>query len=249
MKVITVIVATYNPGSSIVHCLNSITTQLSDKVELVIVDGGSTDATKEIIEMYGSSVSLFISEKDNGIYDAWNKGIRASSGEWIMFIGADDILLQGALSHYLEFIENNDVSEFDFICAEDEYVDGSGNLLNVYGKEPSWDNLKYSISVAHVAALHSRERLFGQVGLFDTSFPICADYEMLLRKGRNLKYAYLKHRIARMTCGGASCSMKALMEAFSVRKKHHTIPLFVNLVLTAKDMLVYLTYWLRHRSI
>ena len=99
---ISIVIATYNAGKTLCNCLNSIVTQLTDDVELVIIDGGSRDNTNSIIESYGSQIAYHISEPDKGIYDAWNKGVKKAKGDWIMFVGADDVLLPEAIQTYLE---------------------------------------------------------------------------------------------------------------------------------------------------
>jgi glycosyltransferase involved in cell wall biosynthesis len=136
-KEISIIIATFNAAETLRECLDSIVTQLNDKIELILVDGGSKDTTNEIIESYGTFIDVHISEPDKGIYDAWNKGVKLSSGNWVMFIGADDLLLPNALATYLEAIENtSDITSYDYICAHNEYVDMKGRLLKILGNNP-----------------------------------------------------------------------------------------------------------------
>ena len=73
--------------------------QKTSDCELIIIDGDSSDSTLEIIKSFGDEIDVLISEPDNGIYDAWNKGINVSQGKWIMFLGADDQLFPNALSN------------------------------------------------------------------------------------------------------------------------------------------------------
>lgn len=98
---ISIVIATFNAAKTLERCLQSIVPQLTDATELVIVDGGSEDETLSIIKKYEQYVAYTVSEPDKGIYDAWNKGVKVAHGEWIMFIGADDILLPNALTLYL----------------------------------------------------------------------------------------------------------------------------------------------------
>ena len=85
----TVIVASYNCESTLADCLNSIVFQ-TVKSELIFIDGGSTDSTNRIIKNYEDNLSYYISEKDQGVYDAWNKALKKATGEWIIFLGSDD---------------------------------------------------------------------------------------------------------------------------------------------------------------
>ena len=124
---ISIIIATYNASKTLKTCLDSIVPQLCTEAELIIVDGASKDNTNDIIKSFGDNVSVHISEPDKGIYDAWNKGVALSHGEWVMFIGADDILLSNAVSTYLNTIKNTaDIDSYDYICAHNEYVNEEG---------------------------------------------------------------------------------------------------------------------------
>src|SRR2546426_834552 len=89
---LSIVIVVYNAGSTLKHAIESVLNQTYKNIELIIIDGGSNDNTLQIINNYSSQIGYFISEKDNGIYDAMNKGILAAKGDWILFLGADDIL-------------------------------------------------------------------------------------------------------------------------------------------------------------
>ena len=95
---VSIIVSTYNADAFLAGCIESIIDQTYPYIELIIIDGGSTDATLSIIEYYQKHVTFFVSELDMGIYDAWNKGLSVATGDWIAFVGADDILLPNAIA-------------------------------------------------------------------------------------------------------------------------------------------------------
>lgn len=90
---ITVITVSYNAVSSIEDTIKSVINQSYKNIEFIIIDGQSTDGTVDIIKKYEKQIAYWTSEPDNGVYDAMNKGIDKSTGEWIIFLGADDILL------------------------------------------------------------------------------------------------------------------------------------------------------------
>lgn len=243
-KQISIIIATYNAGKTLKQCLESIIPQKGNDIELIIIDGNSTDDTLQIIEQYQSFIDYTISESDKGIYDAWNKGILASSAKWIMFIGADDELKPGALDDYCNYISNIRESEaYDYICAQDNYVRFDGSLIKIIGREPSWENMRYYMAAAHVASLHNKEKLFNEVGLYNTDYSICADYELLLRKKDKLKYKFLQgHIIANMREGGMSMSTRAIFQTYQIRKKHQTINGLINFLILLKSLLFYKFY-------
>ena len=100
MKKISIIIATYNAEKTLQRCFDSIRNQKNEKIELIVIDGNSNDNTLSIIESNADIVDYYVSESDKGIYDAWNKGVKVSTGEWIEFLGADDKLLPDSLPLY-----------------------------------------------------------------------------------------------------------------------------------------------------
>lgn len=247
-KQISIIIATYNASFTIKKCLESIAPQKTNQCELLIIDGNSTDNTLSIVNCYESVVDRYICESDTGIYDAWNKGIKLSKGEWLMFIGADDILLPNAINDYLKILNSNDlVKDVDYICAKNEYVDKNGKLLKILGSEPSWNKMRKINVAAHVASLHNKDRLFNEIGLYDLNFKICADYELLLRKGNKLKYLFIPSHIARMMIGGMSFSTKALIETYHIRAKHSGINPFLNFLIFLANCVAYTLFVIRKK--
>ena len=122
----TIITASYNSERTIQQTFNSLLKQQTKPDEYVVVDGGSTDGTVELIkkaqqEFQSIGISFkWISEPDNGIYNAWNKGIALSSGKWISFIGSDDEYSKNALTEYDKCIAKN--PKADFVTAKAKLV-------------------------------------------------------------------------------------------------------------------------------
>ena len=88
MPSVSVIVSTLNDGDKLQMTIESFINQDYENKELLVIDGLSTDSTTEICKKYQNVISVYVSEKDSGIYDAWNKGLKFSKGEWITFLGA-----------------------------------------------------------------------------------------------------------------------------------------------------------------
>lgn len=245
---ISIIIATYNASKTLNICLDSIVPQLTNETELIIVDGNSNDNTNDIIDSYGDKVAVHISESDNGIYDAWNKGIILSKGEWIMFIGADDILLPNAINTYLSTIRNTEnIDSYDYICAHNEYVDQEGRLLKILGKKPIWSEVRFKMTMAHVASLHNRKNLFDLIGNYNIQYRICADYELLMRKKDRLHSLFIDERIARMKVGGMSFSIKAIKETYKIRKLYSSLPVLMNELYFIRDVLAFYFFIFRKR--
>jgi glycosyltransferase involved in cell wall biosynthesis len=89
---ITFVLAIFNASKTLTQCLNSVAQQSCKDFELVVIDGGSTDGSVEILRSQASHFAYWTSEPDRGVYDAWNKALQHARGEWICFLGADDYL-------------------------------------------------------------------------------------------------------------------------------------------------------------
>jgi glycosyltransferase involved in cell wall biosynthesis len=209
---ISIIVATYNAASYLERLIDSIRIQNVDNLEFIIIDAGSRDGTVELIEKHSEKISYWISESDSGIYDAWNKGVKASSGDWIMFLGADDQLLPGALEKYLAFMAKlPNIDKLDYISSRMKMIDLQGHFIRLKGWAWEWPLFLKDMTVAHPGSLHSK-KLFDQYGIFDISYKITGDYELLLRPREKLKAAFFDDVTVLMQEGGASDSLKAIRE-------------------------------------
>lgn len=217
-KIISIIIATFNSEKTLEKCLNSIIKQKDNSIEIIIIDGSSTDQTKKIIENYSKHIDYVISELDDGIYDAWNKGIKVSSGQWIMFVGSDDELRDECISTYKKQILDH--RYYDYICGRIMFVNSKGIKLQEFGQPYDWSRFKTIMNLAHVSALHNR-RLFDKLGHYDTTFKICGDYEFLLRKKNKLKVKFIDEIFANMLIGGISYnSFDGIKETKNAKLKH-----------------------------
>lgn len=235
MKELSIIIATYNAETTLQQCLDSIISQKDEAIELIIIDGGSKDETINIVNRNSDFIDKYISEPDNGIYDAWNKGIKISTGHWIMFVGADDTILPNTLSDYVDFASNADDSN-DIITAKSNFVDLKGHTIKIVGEPYSWERYKKNMNISHGSTLHNR-RLFREVGPYNINYKICADYELLMRKGALLKGLFYDHVILEFKIGGASFSFRCQKDTFDIRRKYNTVPTIINFFLSAKRVL------------
>lgn len=238
---ISIIIATFNAAKTIKSCIESILSQKNYNVELIIIDGLSSDDTIEIINSYKSEIDYLLSECDSGVYHAWNKGISIAKGNWIMFIGADDVLLPNSISEILQFIALNKKRDIDYISAKNIYIDVKDNFIKIIGEEFLWSKMKTVMCVAHVGSLHNRN-LFNEVGLYSMKYKICADYDLLLRKKNQLRALFINTEIAKMKIGGMSFSLNALIEVFKIRRAHSTLPFVFNLLYFLKDFFLFYTF-------
>ena len=215
---ITIICATYNAASTLNDFFSSIRKQTCKDFELIIIDGASIDNTKQLIEKNKDIISNYISEPDKGIYDAWNKGIKMASHDWICFVGADDIMLPDFVKIYSHTIENNKDQDLDYITSKVNYIDSDGRTILTLGKEWKWSEFRWRMTTAHVGSLHHKN-LFREVGNYNTDYKIVGDYELLLRKKENLSTKYIDQFTINMRAGGISISVAALKERYKAQRK------------------------------
>ncbi len=195
---ISVVTVVFNGAKTLKNTIESVIPQLGDDVEYIIIDGGSTDGTIEIVREYEHHLAYWISERDSGIYDAWNKAIDVSKGEFISFVGADDVLEPFACATYIEKIRSH--PQIEYWSSRVIFGERKGRVI---GRPWHWHDFKRYMTVAHVGSLHRRD-LFARHGKYDTAFRIAGDYEFLLRVGKNLKAGFVDAVTARMGDGGIS---------------------------------------------
>lgn len=223
---ITIITASFNAATLIQRCIESVKAQDCPGVDHVVIDGGSNDGTLDVLRRNANTLAAWISEPDQGIYDAWNKGLAIARGEWIGFLGADDVLLPGALSLYAESIRANAGAEYISSKVRHVYGDGRSRII---GETWSWPRFQRLMTVAHPGSLH-RKSIFQRLGLYDTSYRITGDYELLLRAGSTLNAVFLPQVTVQMGGGGVSDSRAALDEASRAKRTTGGRSAFANTV-------------------
>ena len=205
---ISIITICLNSDKTISDTLCSIAEQTHTDIEHIIVDGGSQDGTVKLAHTLGLSNKIVISEPDNGIYDAMNKGLRISSGDVIGFLNADDMYVSnGILKTVNERMQGNSLDAF---YGDIEFVN-PGNLNKPIRRyrsnrfEPK--RLDYGSMPAH-PALFLRREVYERYGAFKTNYRIAGDFELIARIFRDgdLSYSYLPQVLVRMRTGGISTS-------------------------------------------
>jgi glycosyltransferase involved in cell wall biosynthesis len=200
----SIVIPIYNAGETIAGTLTSIVDQTFKDFEIIVIDGVSTDSTIPIISEFARRDERIIikSEPDSGVYDAMNKGIACSKGEWILFCGADDTLYnQNVLEDVFKLMsEVNAVFVYgDVIMGGDTQWASKGTL---YAGEFDLKKLLKQ-NICHQAIFYKRE-IFERLGHFDNNFKVAADWDFNLRCFAKERVAYIKKTIAVYSAGGIS---------------------------------------------
>ncbi len=164
-----------NCVETIGRTIESVLREKDDSIEYVVIDGGSTDGTLEIINQYKEYIDVFISEKDNGLYDAFNKCIRNVSGDYVIILAADDYLLNGAINRFKENVRmDTDIWSGSVVIKYDGYY-------QYMFSENDLSMLKYCCSLRHPATFFKRE-IFNKYNCFyDASLKISGDRDIFLQ--------------------------------------------------------------------
>lgn len=240
---ISVITVCFNAAETIKSTIDSIASQRHQNIEHIIVDGGSTDGTREII-CSSDSVSKYVFEPDDGIYDAMNKGIKAASGDIVGILNADD------------FYANENVLSNVATAFSDPLIDTVYGDLVYVDKENTDKIIRYWKSQCFVPGLFQRgwmpahptffvrKHYFDELGYYDTEYKIQSDFELTMRflEIYRLTSVYLPNIMIKMRIGGASNNslrniIKGNIEAFKACKKNNlNIPFYFNLIKTASRL-------------
>jgi glycosyltransferase involved in cell wall biosynthesis len=215
MLKISVVTAVFNGRETIGQTIESLIAQECVEIEYIVVDGGSTDGTLQILERYRPNIDILISERDNGIYDALNKGLRAATGDVIAFLHSDDLLAErDVLSKIAAAFQE---SEADAVYADLVYV-GRRSIDTVirYWRAGEFTRLKLALGwMPPHPTLCVRRSLYERTGGFDESFDISADYDLILRLFSlpRVRIIYVPQVMVKMRAGGVSNrSLPALLK-------------------------------------
>ena len=183
-------------GKIKVSIINSVLNQTYNNIEYIIVDGMSTDGTWQKICMYKDKISVLIHEKDNGLYDAMNKGISQATGDIIGIVNGDDWYEPNAVQTIVQNIENN----IDIYYARMNIIDNDGNVLMV-SLPDQIDDIWYRM-IPH-PTVFVRKSVYEKYGAFDLNYSIVADYEMIFRFYLlGVKFRYIDRVITNFRQGG-----------------------------------------------
>lgn len=232
---ISIITVCYNSASTIADTIASVANQDYNNIEHIIIDGGSTDGTVDIIAK-APSVTRFVSEPDNGIYDAMNKGIAMASGDVVGILNSDDFYaIDNAVSQVAEAFKDQAV---DACYADLIYVDqaDTNKVVRYWRSRPFIPGLfRWGWMPAH-PTFFVRRKYFDEFGCYDLNYRLQSDFELTMRflEVQRLHSVYLPVVLIKMRMGGATNQslkniIKGNIEAYRACKKNHlkVSPLFI----------------------
>jgi glycosyltransferase len=203
---ITIITVTYNSAATLAETLRSVAAQTHPDIEHLVIDGASTDDTLAVVRAHGAHVTATLSEPDEGIYDAMNKGLRLATGDFVGFLNADDMFGDADSVRHIASAASSPSTDAVY-----------GDLLYVHKDRPQdsvryWrsgeferSRLPYGWMPPH-PTLYVRRTRIAELGPFNATYRIAADYEFVLRylSRPGIGVAYIPKVLVRMRTGGAS---------------------------------------------
>ena len=230
---VSIVTVCKNSAATITKTIASVLEQTHSGLEYIIIDGASTDGTQDIIKSFGRSIEVFISEPDDGIADAFNKGILRASGSIVGLINADDCLLPGVIDKINKFFAAH--LDVDVLHGDVLLYDGSHLIKKIRPAGRWW--YPWRLVLFNHPATFVRRSVYEKYGLFDTNYRIAMDVEIFLRwKSCGVKVAYLPEVFVNMNCGGASGKYAEVgfREASKAFLRYESSPFWVNIQLVSK---------------
>ncbi|MEO6917078.1 MAG: glycosyltransferase family 2 protein [Chitinophagaceae bacterium] len=230
---VSIIIPTYNSSKTLLSCLRSITTQDFQNIQVLIMDGKSTDDTTLIAQSVAKDYTFvqYESKPDNGIYDAMNKGAATATGEWLIFMGADDELHDHTvLSRISTILLTTDA---DFVYGNAELIgDSSWAKHGTIYDGPFPLRKLFKKNICHQAVFY-RRHLFTSIGNYNTRFTVCADWDFNFRCFAKGKVQYADQVISKFAGGGYSTNVTVddfNNESIFLLKKYFDISFFNSLL-------------------
>jgi glycosyltransferase involved in cell wall biosynthesis len=229
---VSIITVVLNGQCHLEQTIKSVIDQTYENVEYIIIDGGSTDRTLDVIRKYEGAIDYWVSEPDEGIYDAMNKGIGTASGEWIWMLNSDDSLINGAIrTVFSEKTVNFPDSVAVYGCLTKSF-EGFNLIIGDRGLCYGEKTIRFN----HPATVMHRS-LFKEYGNFDTAYKYSSDYDFFTRLvGNGVKFDFVDEVLVNMRPEGSSDRVsnyfKRAKEHFAIDKKYFPYPAVIkNLIL------------------
>ncbi|WP_316816481.1 glycosyltransferase family 2 protein [Pedobacter nyackensis] len=241
---LSVITIVYNNVKDIERTMLSVLNQAYSNIEYIIIDGASTDGTKDLIYKYKSKLTQFISEPDKGIYDAMNKGLYLATGDYILFMNSgDEIYAPETVAEVFGTAASADIyyGETEMF---DEQWKSLGQRRHSTPEDFNWKSFRYGMNISHQAIYVKRDI----AEPFDLQYKYSADIDWIIRAAKNASSIVNTHMyVAKYLVGGVSKKkhLASLKERFQILTKYYgLIPNLINHVFISFNLA---QYYIRHR--
>jgi len=222
---ISIITVTCNAETTIENSIKSVVNQTYPDIEYIIIDGASTDKTFDIIQKYNDKLAYFISEPDNGIFNAMNKGIKVSTGDVLYFLNANDYLFdEKIIENAISFLKK---TKAKIIFGDMSFIEENGQEKErrIYSDV---DKLFFiNECICHQGIFYKRE-IFDKCGLYDENYKLTADYNLNVKAiiEKKMEIKYFPKTIAKFTLGGQSNSTNEELKKLAAMEKQKIISLY-----------------------
>jgi glycosyltransferase involved in cell wall biosynthesis len=214
---VSIITVVFNGAKHLEQTIHSVLNQSYKNIEYIIIDGGSTDGTVDIIKRYEKELAYWQSEHDGGIYFAMNKGISLAKGELIGILNADDFYLPGTVQ---KIINTDKFIHADIYHGDMQYI--TENAIPISIAKPDITKMNEMPAISHPTCFVKRAT-YDKAGMFDTQYKISSDYDFLLRcLKKNLAFHYIPEPLTCFRLGGMSGSCASNIEGYRIMKAHQT---------------------------
>ena len=204
MKV-SIITISFNAKATIEKTLQSVANQSYENIEHIIIDGNSNDNTIDICKSY-SYISKILSEPDNGVYDAFNKGIKLATGDVIGFLNADDTFNnENSIQDIVDAFSNN---ETDIVYGNLDYINKESKVIRNWISRPYEKGLMKKAWMPAHPSFYCKKEVYNRLGTYNDSFKVAGDFELCLRflEINQVPSFYLNKKLVKMLVGGISNS-------------------------------------------
>jgi len=240
---LSVITVVYNNARDIERTIRSVIEQTYPQIEYVVVDGGSTDGTVDVIKRYSDRITRWVSEPDSGIYDAMNKGLAMATGDYVLFMNSgDEIYAPDTVARIFATEPGADIYYGETELFDDKW-ESLGLRRHHIPERFTWRSFRYGMNVSH-QAIYIRRSI---VGRYDTRYELSADIDWVIRAAKQATRAVnTRMLVAKYLVGGMSKKRhrQSLIERFRIFTIHYgLLPNIINHAVIAYNLVV---YYIRH---
>lgn len=219
LPVITIIIATYNAEDSLPWTIRSIREQSHPYVQLIIADGDSKDGTIELLKQNEDCIDFWFSEKDKGIYDAWNKASRFIQGDWVIFLGAGDELASNTTLDQISPFLLKAFPDHELVFGNAIFI-SQKNRTVIEKKERSWSEMKgqwvfFRPELPDHATVFQHKSMFTSAEPFNTNYVIAGDTEFLLKSLKKKDPYYCPVDVSKILYGGLSSTLNSFWNMYN----------------------------------